>query len=275
MIKNNKHILNEITSQAENRIKDAINNVLRVRIVYNDKKPNVISSTRGYATRYILPVAFGLTKSGKKVVRAYQTFGSTKRGAPKWKLFLVDNIVSWNNGKKSFKDYKNALINLGLNLDGDKHMTTIYAITPFANDDVQISTYDDKITPEPIDKSEINQTVANIPAKNTSVDVNNLSSPKQNNIKNIDNDKNIHFINKVESPITKPFYKADIEKDSNMPTQPMDGTNDNVEDKTEIEEPNSTDTNDIENIKNNFNDMMSRMDNVYNNDENINNNGNR
>ena len=152
-------LLNEIKANRDDDIKKAINNVLRVRISYNDKKGG-----KGKNERYILPVAFGLTKSGKKAVRAYQTAGSSKRGLtnppnprkiPKWKLFLVDNIYSWANGTKSFKDYRDALINLGLNTHGDKGMTKLFAITPFADDDVQVATETNPITQGPLSKTDV------------------------------------------------------------------------------------------------------------------------
>ena len=98
-------LLNEITTNRDKDIKDAINKVLRVRISYNDNK---FPKTKGRKERYILPVAYGLTKNGKRAIRAYQTAGSTKRGVPKWKLFLLDNIGSWTNGKKNFKKYGDA-----------------------------------------------------------------------------------------------------------------------------------------------------------------------
>jgi hypothetical protein len=269
MISNKKYILNELSSNAEPRIKDAINNVLRVKITYNDKKPHVISSRRGYQTRYILPVAFGLTKSGKKAIRAYQTFGSTKRGVPKWKLFLLENIVSWNNGKKTFKEYKDALIKLGLNLEGDKHMTTIYAITPFANDDVEISKDDKIITPEPISKNDVTP----VPSTNVTAKPSIINKPKSVSTvepKNIDNDGENHFINKVEAPDTEPITKGDIKQDNNVDN--TDNTTQNVDnnvmpsnDEIETDEPQTSD--EIDQVKNNFNDMMSRMNNIYNNDD--------
>ena len=71
----NESLLTEISQDRDADVKKAINNVLRVRISYNDKKGG-----KGKNERYILPVAFGLTKSGKKAIRAYQTAGSSKRG---------------------------------------------------------------------------------------------------------------------------------------------------------------------------------------------------
>ena len=47
-----KILLNELTTNNDDRIKDAINNVRRVRITYNDKKPHVISNRKGYKPRY-------------------------------------------------------------------------------------------------------------------------------------------------------------------------------------------------------------------------------
>ena len=155
-----KNILNEIAVVKDSKIKQAINDVRRVRIFYDDHK-DVISKTKGYATRYILPVAYGLLRNGKKAVRAYQTAGSTKRGVPKWKLFLVDNIIDWQNSTRTFKKYKQALIDLGLNVNGDKHMTTLYAITPLANSDVEVARYSHEIDPEPISKNDVTPTTNN------------------------------------------------------------------------------------------------------------------
>ena len=77
----------------------AVNKMLHVRITYDDKQGG-----KGKRERYILPIVYGKNKKGNRVVRAYETFGSTKRGlkydpqaTPEgnpWKLFIVDNIVS-------------------------------------------------------------------------------------------------------------------------------------------------------------------------------------
>ena len=115
-IKSKRISLNEISLAIDTNIKKAINKALRVRISYDDGKDKTISNAKGKKTRYILPVAYGLLKNGKRAIRAYQTSGSTKRGTPKWKLFLLDNIYSWTNGTKSFKKYKQDLINLGIKL---------------------------------------------------------------------------------------------------------------------------------------------------------------
>ena len=151
-IVNESMLLNELRTNRDDDIKKAINNVLRVRISYDDGKDKVISRAKGKRERYILPVAYGITKNGKRAIRAYQTAGSTKRGVPKWKLFLLDNIYNWSNGKKSFKEYGDTLIRLGLNTKGDKHMTTLYAITPIGGGGTPVAKSSKPIDTEPITK---------------------------------------------------------------------------------------------------------------------------
>ena len=279
MQKKEKHILNEIAVVKDDKIKQAIRDVRRVRIYYDDHK-DVISKNKGYATRYILPVAYGLLKNGKKVVRAYQTAGSTKRGVPKWKLFLVDNIVDWQNSTRTFKQYKQALLNLGLNVNGDKHMTTLYAITPFANPDVQVAKYSHEIDPEPITKNDVIPSTATQQATQTVA----KKEPLRNTMQpqSIDNKYNLDYNVDIESPNTEPITKTDI---SNPNQQNVDTTNQiqttnnsepvtepitkqDIENDGEIENGNA---NDID-LKDNdfvkrFNDLTDRMNNLYNNEE--------
>lgn len=269
-----KFLLNELTSNADDRIKDAINRVLRVHITYNDNKPNVISNKRGYNTRYILPVAYGLTKKGEPAIRAFQTAGSTKRGVPKWKLFLLKNIVSWNNSKKSFKQYKDDLIKLGLNTSGDKGMTTIFAITPFADGNVQVKTDSNNITSEPLTKNDITpKTSSQTPKINSTNGVEKLEPAKNKRISSIDKTKDkSYFDNKVEAPATKPVTKTDIDGSSNVISN--NNSIDNLDKTIPTTEPTTLpitkkdiETSEIENnpekVKNNFNSFMDRMNNIY------------
>lgn len=272
--KNNKNLLNEITVVRDDKIKQAIQDVRRVRIYYDDHK-DVISKTKGYAVRYILPVAYGLLKNGKKAVRAYQTAGSTKRGVPKWKLFLVDNIVDWQNSTRTFKKYKQALINLGLNVHGDKHMTTLYAITPLANNNIQINKYSHEIDPEPITKNDV---------KPSSLSQNpNIVTPKtepsllQREPYSIDNDTKNNYSSNKEFD-TKPILKKNIvpqtsdnekttslEKPVQYTTEPV--TKDEVDNISNIENDDiNVEDNDF--VKN-FQDLTNRMNNLYNNEDEI------
>ena len=57
-------------------ITTAIEKMLRVRMVYNDGKKD----REGKNERIIFPIAYGLSKSGNPVVRAFEVYGSAKRG---------------------------------------------------------------------------------------------------------------------------------------------------------------------------------------------------
>ena len=267
----NEALLTEIAQSRESDIKKAINNVLRVRMSYNDKKGG-----KGKNERYILPVAFGLTKSGKKAVRAYQTAGSSKRGLtnppnnrdiPKWKLFLVDNIYSWSNGKKSFRDYKDALINLGLNTHGDKSMTTLFAITPFADDDVQVAKTSNPITPEPIRKVDVEPTQKTQDPETT--DTERFIPAGKSRSSSVDINKPSNYItDKMTAKNTEPITKSQITQPGDVGTEDNTDTsvnnNDLIPAKTEPitkDEINGTETKD--DVTKSFNDMMDRMDRVY------------
>ena len=267
-----KVLLNEISINRDKDIKDAINKVLRVRITYNDRKPHVISKTRGYNERYILPVAYGLTKSGKRAVRAFQSSGSTKRGVPKWKLFLLDNIISWNNGKKSFKKYGQQLIDLGLNTSGDKGMTTLYAITPIAKGDIQVAKDSKPITPEPITKNDIQPTtqsqISTIPNE-PEISVDKMVPAQSKRTTSIDNNKNnSYFQNKVEAPPTQPIQKTDLvrEPKTNEP-QVSEPNTINAPETVPVSKTDIENINDVEKVRDDFNNIMSRMDNLYKDEE--------
>ena len=267
----NEALLNEIKANRDDDIKKAINNVLRVRISYNDKKGG-----KGKNERYILPVAFGLTKTGKKAVRAYQTAGSSKRGLtnppnprkiPKWKLFLVDNIYSWSNGSKSFKDYRDALINLGLNTHGDKGMTTLFAITPFADDDVQVAKSTQPITQEPVDKVDVTPTVKSQSPKTT--DKEKFTSAANSRAGNVDKPEQTDYVDsKLNAPETKPVPKERItggEPEQSTQQPDMSQLTAKTEPVSKDDVENGTETKD--NVTSKFNDIMNRMDNLYNDKE--------
>lgn len=263
-IKNKRISLNEISVANDASIKKAINNALRVRISYDDRKDKTIANAKGKKTRYILPVAYGLLKNGKRAIRAYQTNGSTKRGVPKWKLFLLDNIYSWTNGTKSFKDYKEDLINLGLNLNGDKHMTTLFAITPFANDDVQVSKYNNTIDTEPVLKTDVEPTVNN---QKPSINYKKTEPNKNKPNTSIDNNKEKDYYQNSTDYPTKPITKTNIGTNNepnnniNLSTNINNGNTEPV-DNTPITKG-EIDNNIANNVlTNTYNDMMNRMDNL-------------
>ncbi len=267
----NESLLTEISQDRDADVKKAINNVLRVRISYNDKKGG-----KGKNERYILPVAFGLTKSGKKAIRAYQTAGSSKRGLtnppnnrkyPKWKLFLMDNIYSWSNGKKSFKEYKNALISMGLNTHGDKGMTTLFAITPFADDDVQVAKDSNPIKTTPVKKNDVTPTSD---SQNKETTDKKDFEPAKLSRTNVDNRSTTnYFTNKVEAPETAPITKTQISGQEETPVQNIQQPKLDAPETKPIEKQDINNAEDEkEKIKTDFNDMMNRMNNLYNDEEN-------
>ena len=261
----NESLLTEITQDRYGDIKKAINNVLRVRMGYNDKKGG-----KGKNERYILPVAFGLTKSGKPAVRAYQTAGSSKRGLttppnnrkiPKWKLFLVDNIYSWSNGSKSFKDYKDTLINLGLNTHGDKSMTTLFAITPFADDNVQVAKNTSPITPEPVTKLDVTPSTASQNPQTTDTEKFEPASisrqmPIDNRPEQIYNEKSI------TAPETKPVAKNSIVNEPSPAGEKESGENLLAPDTAPIDKNYVNGIESKDDVKAKFDDMMNRMNNL-------------
>lgn len=126
-----KGIINENASSDE--VLDAINNKYHVRINYNDGKEDNGGNSKG--TRVIQPVALGTTKKGHPVVRAFQVNGNSRRGAPKWKFFRLDRIVSWRpmRNKKFFSPPDSSFGEY--NRFGDKTMGTFIDNAKFGDMD--------------------------------------------------------------------------------------------------------------------------------------------
>ena len=287
-------LLTELVHGREKDIEKAVNKVLRVRMTYNDKKGG-----KGKNERYILPVAFGLTKSGKKAIRAYETAGSTKRGLtrdaahPKgnpWKMFLYDNIISWSNGQKTFKQYANTLISRGLNTHGDKGMTILYAITPIADKNIQVAKDSEPISPLPLAKTDVSPTnqVQNPQTTNTEKFI----SAQDKRDASIDNTSNKSYIqNKLEAPSTQPVTKQQVSNRYDLSglngrfikspynfasSEPQfdinsDEWNKEYEKAAKLTADNEPITKHEINPDNEltakYNDMMSRMDKLYNDEE--------
>lgn len=246
-----QEILNEqgllLESVNDQNIIKAVNKMLHVRITYDDKQGG-----KGKRERYILPIVYGRNKKGNKVVRAYETFGSTKRGlkynpetAPEgnpWKMFIVDNIVSWTNGNRSFKKEIDFLKSQGMQTDStviDKGMTSFYAVCPALGKIDNLNTPEKKGT-EPITKGDIEpQTAPEQQPQQTQPQEPNVDNVAGQNITNwanqynngegqisIDNNGNVGYtkdIEKINAPATTPVTKVDVqpEPQNNVtPTEP-------------------------------------------------------
>ena len=136
-------LLNE---SKESDIINAINNGYRLRITYDDNLYKTLYNKIRYpkgvnptGSRTILPYCLGEdSRSGALVLRAFQiTNNATRRGAPKWKYFKLDNITSLRVDKRRpFKftpqemGYPNAP---DFNIQGDRLMGNIIAIKPMEN----------------------------------------------------------------------------------------------------------------------------------------------
>lgn len=122
-----KDMLNEdvVTPAA---VTDAINKKVIVKIHYDDQTHHATG------TRFIEPFAYGVSKAGNDVLRAFQVEtgpNGSVRGAPKWKLFRLDRITDWKPTKTEFQltpdqaGWANAFY---FNQNGDGSMTSVKAI---------------------------------------------------------------------------------------------------------------------------------------------------
>lgn len=103
------------------KINDAIARTYEVKINY------LSDNDKASGERIIQPVAYGLTKAGNPVIRAYQPFGDTQTSVPSWKMFLVSGIQSWKPMyRRVFKTPPD-----GFNPNDDKSMSVVYKIAKF------------------------------------------------------------------------------------------------------------------------------------------------
>ena len=106
-------------------ITDAIKKRYEVKIKYDNGNGN---------ERLIEPVAYGISKAGNPVLRAFQPFGDTKTKVPHWKLFRVDKIIEWKPLKnRKFTEPPAQQWNAEgkYNPNGDKEMKTVYLSADF------------------------------------------------------------------------------------------------------------------------------------------------
>lgn len=121
-----------VESVSPDKVRNAILNRERVLINYRSN-----GEDKNNGARVIEVYAYGLTRKGNPVIRAFQNYGDTTRTVPNWKFFRLDRITSWKPTGQTFdtpanKRYKG----LGpFNREDDKTMSTVYLIANF--DDVK------------------------------------------------------------------------------------------------------------------------------------------
>ena len=116
-----------ILEDSRSQIIDAIDKKIRVNIYY------LGDDNTAAGKRTIEVYAFGLTKAGNPVIRAYQIFGDTKTIKPAWKFFRLDRISRWEPTK--FRFYTPISdrdpVAPKFNPNGDATMATVYKIANF------------------------------------------------------------------------------------------------------------------------------------------------
>ena len=146
-----KELLQEDVSVEE--VNDAINNTYEVEINYHSNGDNIATGRR-----IIQPVAYGLTKSGNPVIRAFQPYGDTTTSIPAWKIFRMDRIRNCKHLKlKIFSEPPGTYSADGIfNPNGDKTMSTVYTIAKFNKNSPVNNKIEIKNT-GPVKKSDIKQ----------------------------------------------------------------------------------------------------------------------
>ena len=124
-----KSVIFKILSEGvgQDKIIDAIKKRHEVKIKYTaDDDP------KGTGERMIQPVAYGTSKAGNPVIRAWQPNGDTKTRIPHWKLFRVDRIDNWKAyPKRKFKTPPDDPNQPAFNKNGDKTMSQVFVIADF------------------------------------------------------------------------------------------------------------------------------------------------
>ena len=187
-----EEIIAEILTEDVNtgKINDAISRSYEVKINYESETDDASGE------RIIQPVAYGLTKAGKPVIRAYQPFGDTQTSVPAWKFFLVSGIQSWKPLYKRVFNEPPA----GFNPNGDKTMSTVYKIAKFFT------------TPEKEASKQTKPIKASGPFNK-----NDIENTKSISIK--DNPE-VKKLEKLKKQLDNPTYFSDIIKNKTFGTEP-------------------------------------------------------
>lgn len=110
-----------------NKVGDAIDKKYQVKINYRSNDEDVANGART-----IEVYAYGLTKAGNPVIRAFQPYGDTTSTTPNWKFFKLDRITNWETTNQFFHRPASDFYNVGkFNPTGDKSMSVVYKIATF------------------------------------------------------------------------------------------------------------------------------------------------
>lgn len=239
------------------KVADSIRKRKPVKIKYEaDDEPS------GRGERIIHPVAYGISKAGNLVVRAFQPYGDTKTRTPHWKMFRLDKIQNWDIlwKRASFEEPPGQFNAVGkYNETGDKSMTTVYLNANFNNSRDYYSgkkgqglyNYNKEREKAKNEREPFYKLKQNITNSNTDNIVQQRINkyPSQNAKKYVTNDDYINDMNKV---------------DVNTPTQPQ--TVGPIS-KGDIKNQNTSNDEQLTNVSNLENKPVFRNDVVKNNNE--------
>lgn len=204
----------------ENIIKELIvesTNITNVSTAIRQRKEAEIfyeadDDPKGTGKRIIQPVAYGLSKAGNLVVRAFQPYGDTKTKVPHWKLFRLDKIKTWKTLWKRTFNEPPAQYNADgkFNEKGDNSMSEVYLVANFerskefnaGNRGQGLMDYNKKRQQVAAEKNPLYKLKQNISKATTDKEVtdrvNKYSSPESKSYVN-GNDKYIQDMEKVNS----------------------------------------------------------------------------
>lgn len=198
---NLKNILHEILNEdvSPREVNDAIDNKIQVVITYSDDK------NRAPNKRLIEPYAYGRSKAGNSVFRAFQYDGDTFRGKPKWKLFRLDRVTSWNPTENHFnaEPKERNWTDKAYNEQGDDSMSTVLNMVKFDYDETSNNPYEKGSDLYNIRKKTDNMKMSK-PININTMDRGPVSNQNTQNNSNVNVDNNIQ-----RGPLTEPDMSSD------------------------------------------------------------------
>lgn len=107
-------------------VNSAIDNHERVIISYDGEGKDKFKGPR-----MVDIYAYGLTRAGNPVIRAFQQYPHQNRTVKGWKFFRLDRITSWKNTGQTFYKPESFSPYGDFNRNGDKTMSIVYNIAKF------------------------------------------------------------------------------------------------------------------------------------------------
>lgn len=228
-------LLNEILlseSASAEEVLSAIDNHNRVIINYHTKGEDIASGAR-----VIEVYAYGLTRAGNPVIRAFQPFGDTTSKVPSWKFFRLDRISKWEPTEQKFSDPASKRYpGLGeFNETGDKTMSTVYKVATF--DGKELTGYERLMQQlnNPIRISDLNKPQQKEPDVTTTPEEpkdNTFRTPTETGMNSLLQQLNSPKLQKIDlSKFDKPKSKEEVEKDKQNDKNRVDKVKDLINQK--------------------------------------------